>query len=502
MMKYLFFFAILFPFISQASVSLVGKGHVANVPIEMNLVVSEKGEVTGSYHYTKTKIPIDLKGKLIEREITLKTVNDPKINEVFKGSVITFEGEISRISGKWFGTHGGYGDNSEGYDFKIDGRTNPLQDRNLTCEEMKEVPELAFELSDLGSGYGTRNSVDYECPKSLSQLDFLQKVIRQASGIRRPSRLPQHCTGTIVHAQWRYYHFDLAKLGYYPQGFSSRRGKKKGMEYFEEWSYHSLYNREIYTEYMAELKKIRPLLTDWYIETHAIDRNLAQKYTENALERISNYGFGSYFYSWKPEELVPFTEKATNGVYDDFLLSINDASEGEKTNSLRRLLIHNTNNEVVKKLAFSVHTPSPGGRSEPMLAYAVYNPSHIKTLLDAGFSPNQQNEFGKTALYYAIQFSQHDSVSLLLNNGANVNHTYQLEKENKWSCIGIERWGRTPLMHAAQHSDVRMIKLLLEAGADLHAKDVKGSSAIDYAKDNLKKENEKILSKELELNPF
>ncbi len=57
-------------------------------------------------------------------------------------------------------------------------------------------------------------------------------------------------------------------------------------------------------------------------------------------------------------------------------------------------------------------------------------------------------------------------------------------------------------MHAAQHSDTKMINFLLESGADLHAKDVKGSSAIDYAKGSLKQENENLLSKELAKNPF
>ena len=115
---------------------------------------------------------------------------------------------------------------------------NPLSDRKVTCEEMEKYPEIVFKLGDLGSGHGSPNDVDYRCPKSLSQLDFLQKLIGQASSIRSPSRLPQICTGSIIHAQWRYYHFDLARLGYYPESYSSRkRGKTNGMEYFEEWSY-------------------------------------------------------------------------------------------------------------------------------------------------------------------------------------------------------------------------------------------------------------------------
>ncbi|ROS05106.1 hypothetical protein EDC56_0631 [Sinobacterium caligoides] len=380
---------------------------------------------------------------------------------------------------------------------------SPLSDRKVTCEEMEKYPETVFKLGDLGSGHSSPNTVDYRCPKSLNQLSFLDRLIGQASSIRSPSRLAGHCTGSIVHAQWRYYHFDLAKLGYYPQGFSSRkRGKTKGMEYFKEWSYHSLYNRSVYKAYIAELEKVRPLLVGWYIETHSISRKVAKKYAENALKVISNYGFASYSYSWKSEELVPFTDQATKGVYANFIRSIDDASDTQKYNSLRRLLVHNASREIIEGLIVPVQEPNSRKRSESILSNAVYSPSNIQMLLAAGFSPDGQNEFGKTALYYAIQFGQYDSAKVLLNSGANVNHTYQLGRESGWDCTGIERWGRTPLMHAAQHSDIEMIKLLLEAGADLHAKDVKGASAIDYAKDSLKQGNENFLAKELERNSF
>jgi hypothetical protein len=129
-MKYLFFIVIFFPYVAQASISLFGKGHVANTSIEMHLKINANGEAAGNYFYTKTNIPIELKGSLVEREITLETVNDPKIKEIFKGRVIFFEGEISRITGKWFGAHGGYGEDSEGYDFKVEGRTQSNMRRN------------------------------------------------------------------------------------------------------------------------------------------------------------------------------------------------------------------------------------------------------------------------------------------------------------------------------------------------------------------------------------
>ena len=56
-------------------------------------------------------------------------------------------------------------------------------------------------------------------------------------------------------------------------------------------------------------------------------------------------------------------------------------------------------------------------------------------------------------------------------------------------------------MHAAQHSDIAMLKLMLNAGADLHAKDIKDSSAADYATDNLKQKNAIFLHEQLGVKP-
>ncbi|ACA85059.1 Ankyrin [Shewanella woodyi ATCC 51908] len=376
---------------------------------------------------------------------------------------------------------------------------DPLADNKVTCEEMETSPELVFKLNDLGSGRGSPNEVDYYCPKSLNQLGFLQKVIAQAGSIRSPSWLPQYCTGTIIYAQRRYYHFSLAKLGYFPQGSSFKKnGKTHGIEYSKEWSYQSLYNREIYTAYIKEVEAAKPKLEEWYIKNHHVTRDVAKKYTDIALQSISNYGFGSYFYNWTPEPLIPFTEEAIKGNFTNFLSSISSSSEPQKLNSLRRLLTHQAPTKIIEKLASTIATKTPSKRSESIISSSIKEPLNVKALLDSDFPIDHQNEFGKTALFYAIQFNQHDSVKLLLSYGANVNHTYQQEeKEDKWSCSGIEQWGRTPLMHAAQHSDIDMLNLLINNQADIKAKDIKGSTAFDYAENSDKKENASFLLKEV-----
>ncbi|MCP3686170.1 MAG: ankyrin repeat domain-containing protein [bacterium] len=380
---------------------------------------------------------------------------------------------------------------------------NPWADGKITCVEMEQSPEAVFnaEVVDLGSGAGSPNQVDYQCPQSLGQLTFLHPILSKADVIRQPATLPRICTGSIVHAQSRYQSFGLAWLGYYPQGFPSEsiKASARSSKFFQEWSYHSPYNRRVYEEFEKESERVRSLLIEWYKENHLIDTQKAQKYADMALTDISNWGFGSFPSSWEPEEMIEHTDQAMSGHYDDFLNSLQHASDVQKLNSLRRLLFHSPPNSLIEELVSSISNTHLEGRSESVISNAIGSPAHLRILLRAGFDPNHQNEFGKTPLYYAVQFKYHESARVLLANGADVNHKYQLEdnSEYEYSCIGITQWGRTPLMHAAQHSDLKMVQLLLDSGANIKTKDVNGSVALDYASAHGKKEIERYLSKEM-----
>lgn len=361
------------------------------------------------------------------------------------------------------------------------GSEDPLADNEVTCQEMEEFPELVFKLDDLGSGAHSPTQVDYQCSKSLSQLEFLRPILSMASDIRSPSQLPQFCTGTIVYAQQRYYYFDLAKLGYYPQGYVQEQQRAREEDYFQEWSYHSLHNRQRYEDYKDELEKIRPLLIEWYKDNHVVEAEIAEKYADLAVSRISSYGFGGYYSHWQPEDLVPNTQEATGGSYEQFLESLDGSTDVQKLNSLRRVLVHSTPEYVITELATSISEPVMEERSESPISNAVSHPAYVEILVKAGLDPNHQNHFGKTPLYYAIQLGNHQSARALLENGADVNHKYQLEVDDPWNCIGITQWERTPLMHAAQHSDIEMIDLLLEYGGDPLLQDSLGSTATEYA---------------------
>lgn len=489
---------------AQAETILIGKGHVAHSPIEMELKIDDNGEVNGSYLYTKIKTPIKLKGELEGTNITLHTHGDLDIEETFKGNVIIFDGEVARISGKWFGTYGGYLKKENGYNFLIDGRTNPLSDENVTCDEMETVPELVFELEDLGSGGRARTDVDYHCPNSIIKLEFISSLIAAADEIRGTDTV---CGGSIRHAYWRYYAYSLARLGYYPESYAPNEWKKlertAEKEFFHFWSNKSVYNKKMYELFSMESIKAEPLLVDWFIKQHNISRETAKKYTTFALNRISDWAYGSFYSSYRKHghiEPVPHTDQAVTGNTNEFLSALNAASNEQKISSLNLLLLNNADESLVRKVIDSLDSVELKERTETPLSNAVFHPSIIDYMLTKGFDANHQNRFGKTALFYAIQFNQHRSSDVLIKHGANVNHEYQREnfKVGGRDCSNIKRWGRTPLMHAAQHADPVMLETLIKAGADAFKKDVLNSDAIDYAERAKKLDNVNYLTSILE----
>ena len=92
-------------------------------------------------------------------------------------------------------------------------------------------------------------------------------------------------------------------------------------------------------------------------------------------------------------------------------------------------------------------------------------------MLDAGIK-NEKNDYGNTALHYAVTLNDDSEVVeivyILLNAGVNKN-TRNAE-------------GDTVLHNAAWHSTPEVVEILLNAGVNKNAKNQYGKTALDIAK--------------------
>ena len=107
-----------------------------------------------------------------------------------------------------------------------------------------------------------------------------------------------------------------------------------------------------------------------------------------------------------------------------------------------------------------------------MIASKKGNVNNVACLIRHGADIDLQDEYGKTALHYAVE-NYHGScevLSCLLENGADVN------KGANNNC--------TPLMIASKMSNVNNVALLIRHGADIDLQNKNGRTALHYAVEN------------------
>ncbi len=139
-------------------------------------------------------------------------------------------------------------------------------------------------------------------------------------------------------------------------------------------------------------------------------------------------------------------------------------------------------------------------------AAAKGNAKALSALLFQGAEPNSALLTGETPLMKAAEFGHTNVVKLLIERGANVNMSVNCTltdiKSSENSIINgvflppeTSIHGYTALMFAAKNGHTDVVKLLLDNGADIHAKSMESESAHTLAKINGHADIEEILMK-------
>ena len=171
----------------------------------------------------------------------------------------------------------------------------------------------------------------------------------------------------------------------------------------------------------------------------------------------------------------------------ELLLKAGAEIEGSDNNKDTPLVfaVSNRNKEIIQMLLKAGANPSATNINEKsVLNYAVNtnicDVNIVRMLLEAGADLKQADITGGTPLMYAVKRENIKIIELLLKAGADQ---------------GEEDTGKTPLIYEVEEENIKNIELLLNAGADPNKADKTGITPLLYAVD---KENIKIIELLLE----
>lgn len=351
--------------------------------------------------------------------------------------------------------------------------------REITCQQILANPEILWsDRIDLGSGYVAPTNVDYACQAENSVKPILSELINLA----QPPSIDK-CSGSIRYALARFYDFELLQIDLAPKLYLQRNNAKerimlRNKSYYDAWAVLSPSNYLKYKRVQNKLAKAKPLLIAYYLKNSDLTEPEISKLIDDIATFFQFQAIGETdetndkLMMSKLAYLVLVKEDKPAFAQVKALLA--KASQQDIDQALKTALLTNKSEQLINLLIDHLDEVDQG--AESALFFALNNKQYAIKLIKKGADVNYQNPLGYTPLFYAIANNNHVTVELLLTLGVSVAQNYQVL--NNSACSIAE--GETPLMHAAQYSDVAMLKLLVHAGTSIDAKDGNGNNALDY----------------------
>lgn len=371
----------------------------------------------------------------------------------------------------------------------------------INCDNIKNNKTLLNESSNLDY-----LNITSSCKESLKNQDFTKKLYTISNEIRGSN---SSCNGVAYLPKLQQFDFLLLKIAIDPIAYQKTLDTPENLEkkydilksYFRYWAYQSIGNFRLYKAFWKEYNNAIEPLEKYFESNFNFDKGSNIYYTSNALNEFLNWAVGeTKIY----KDISPLAKIMSNKNYSvsyiqDFIFS-NNPSQDDLTITLQAALLNQREKEILELLIRFGARIDEG--YESAIFYALENYENTNFLIQNGANVNQANAFGKTPLFYAIEFNRLDIIKLLLDNGANVNQKYinNNEKLALSANIGsntpyfitfcaLEHTSKNVLMHAAAYGNVEILKLLISKGANFNAVDDLGFNALDFALAAGKKEN-------------
>ena len=351
----------------------------------------------------------------------------------------------------------------------------------LECSDLAKKESFKTTPNDLAYA----NEGLFYCDGSLLNLKEVKELFDASVAVRSES---QSCVGDRVYKEnLNKLRWLLLKASFAPELYQKELAEPKvaesekdaRMEYLRYWANESLFNFLKYKKFLEAYKNAQTPLVKFY-ESLGLDTPSAAYYATSVVNEFLTFGVG----------------KSVNKA--KILTPEQNFSTAELTNLLNIALLNEKSSDMIKEIIRRGADVNLG--DETPLFFALKNIENVKILLANKADVNHKNFFGKSVLFYAVQFSDKPLCELLLKNGANANESY-IDENAKMNMInlgmtqvedtcGLEHTNRSVCMHAAAHATPEILKLLMDNGADINATDDAGFNALDYA---MKEQNEKTI---------
>ncbi|EGT0711725.1 hypothetical protein JAP02_000762 [Campylobacter coli] len=375
----------------------------------------------------------------------------------------------------------------------------------INCDNIKNNKTLLNESSNLDY-----LNIASSCKESLKNQDFTKKLYAISNEIRGSN---SSCNGVAYLPKLQQFDFLLLKIAIDPIAYQKTLDTPENLEkkydilksYFRYWAYQSIGNFRLYKAFWQEYNNAIEPLEKYFESNFNFDKGSNIYYTSNALNEFLNWAVGEtkIYKDISPLAKVLSNKKHSITYIQDFIYT-NNLNRDELTIGLQAALLNQRNKDILNLLIRLGARIDEG--YENALFYALENYDNTKFLLELGLNVNSANTFGKTPLFYAIEFKRKDIVSLLLVYGADVNKKYI--NDNEKLALSANIGGNTPyfitfcalehtsknvLMHAAAYGDVEILKMLVAKGADINEIDDLGFNALDFALAANQKDNANYL---------
>ena len=380
----------------------------------------------------------------------------------------------------------------------------------LECEDLAKKESFKTtpkELAYVNEGL-------FYCDGSLLNLKEVKELFDASVAVRSES---QSCVGEGVYREnLNKFRWILLKASFAPEIYQKELEKPEvaeaqkdaQMEYFRYWANEGLFNFLKYKKFSEAYKNAQTPLVKFY-EGLGLDTASAAYYATSVVNEFLSFSVGKNVN--KAKILTPEQKMMAQKISQDELANLlysKNFTTAELTELLNVALLNEKSKEMITEIIRRGADINLG--DETPLFFALKNIENVKLLLKNRADVNHKNFFGKSALFYAVQFDDRALCELLLKSGANANESY-IDENTKMNMInfgqaqvedtcGLEHTNRSVFMHAAAHATPEILKLLIDSGADINATDDAGFNALDYAIKDKNEKNIKFLE-ELGLKP-